>query len=236
VKAAIGIAAAVSAVAAMLAPAVVCAQARADAPLPYQRPPDPIPALLAAEDPPMVLVSPRRDSVAVLRRPAAPPISELARPARGLAGLVVDPSNNGPAGIPASQGLGFVDLASGVERVVALPPDARVIAPAWSPDGRRIAFLMLRPDDVELWTATVADGSARRVVGGINAAFHGAFVWLPGSDGFLVRRVIENRGPPPAADAAPAGPSVQESEPGRAAPLSTVQNLLSSPADEAVFG
>src|SRR5690606_13983801 len=110
-----------------------------------------------------------------------------------------------------------------------------IIAPVWSPDGRSLAFLMLRPNEVELWVATAADGSARRVIGGVNAAFPLAFAWLPDSEGFLVRRVVEGRGPPPQADAVPSGPVVQESEPGRAAPLSTVQNLLSGPADEALF-
>ena len=236
-KAALRFAAAVSAVAAVLAPAVAAAQATTTdaAPFVYQRPPDPIPALLAAEAPPMVLVSPRRDSVALLRRASAPPIAELSRPAIGLAGLSVDPLNNGPAGVTGSEGLGFIHLASGAERTVDLPPGARIIAPVWSPDGRRLAFLMLHPDEVELWVADVADGSARRVVGGVNAAFPRAFAWLPDSDGFLVRRTVEDRGPPPQPAAAPTGPVVQESEPGRAAPLSTVQNLLSSPADEALF-
>jgi len=235
VKAARRIAAAVSAVAAVLSPAVAAAQATTDTPFVYQRPPDPIPALLAAEAPPMVLVSPRRDSVALLRRASAPPIAELARPALGLAGLSVDPLNNGPAGVSGSEGLSFIDLVTGAERRVDLPADARVIAPAWSPDGRRLAFLMLRDAEVELWAANTADGAARRVIGGVNAAFPGPYVWLPDSNGFLVRRVVADRGPPPQPDAVPVGPVAQESEPGRAAPLSTVQNLLSSPYDEALF-
>lgn len=220
----------------MLGPATALwAAGPGDSPLRYQQPPEPIPALLGAEAPPMVVISPRRDSLALLGRPSAPPISELARPALGLAGLNIDPLNNGPAGLPAYDGLTFVDLASGVERRAALPADARVIAPVWSPDGRRLAFLMLRPNEVELWVASAADGSARRVIGGVNAAFPRAFAWLPGSDGLLVRRVVEDRGPPPQADPVPTGPIVQESEPGRAAPLSTAQNLLSGPADEALF-
>src|SRR5690606_20958402 len=114
---------------------------------------------------------------------------ELARPALGLAGLSVDPLNNGPARAPASEGLSFIDLASGEERRVDLPPGARIIAPVWSPDGRRLAFLMLGPDEVQLWVADAVDGSARRV-GDVNAAFPGAYAWLADSDGFLVRRVV----------------------------------------------
>jgi len=235
-RAATRIAAAASAVAVMLGPAsALWAAGPGDSPLRYQLPPDPIPALLAAEAPPMVMVSPRRDSLALLRRPAAPPIAELARPALGLAGLTIDPLNNGPARLSAYDGLAFIDLAGGADRRAALPDDARIIAPVWSPDGRSLAFLMLRPDEVELWVASAVDGSARRVAGGVNAAFPRAYAWLPDSDGFLVREVVENRGLPPRADAVPGGPVVQESEPGRAAPLSTVQNLLSNPVDEALF-
>jgi len=236
IRAALRFAAAASAVVVMLGPAsALWAAGPGDSPFRYQVPPDPIPALLAAEAPPLVMVSPRRDSVALLRRVSAPPIAELARPALGLAGLSVDPLNNGPARAPASEGLSFIDLASGEERRVDLPPGARIIAPVWSPDGRRLAFLMLRPDEVQLWVADAVDGSARRVVGDVNAAFPGAYAWLADSDGFLVRRVVEDRGPPPQPDAVPAGPVVQESEAGRAAPLSTVQNLLASPFDEALF-
>ncbi|MCS6624522.1 prolyl oligopeptidase family serine peptidase [Roseibacterium beibuensis] len=235
-RAALRFAAAASAVAVMLGPAsALWAAGPGDPPFQYQLPPDPIPALLATEAPPMVMVGPRRDRLALLQRRAAPPIAELARPVLGLAGLTVDPLNNGPARLSAYDGLTFIDLADGAERRAALPADARVIAPVWSPDGRSLAFLMLRPDEVELWVASAADGTARRVTGGVNAAFPRAYAWLPDSDGFLVRRVIEDRGPPPQADDVPSGPVVQESEPGRAAPLATVQNLLSSPADEALF-
>ena len=235
-SAALRIAAAATAVAVMLGPATALwAAGPGDSPFRYQVPPDPIPALLAAEGPPLVMVSPRRDRLALLQRGAAPPIAELARPALGLAGLTIDPMNNGPARISAYDSLAFIDLADGVERRASLPDDARIIAPVWSPDGRSLAFLMLRPDEVELWVASAADGSARRVTGGVNAAFPRAYAWLPDSDGFLVRLVAEDRGPPPPADAVPAGPVVQESEPGRAAPLATVQNLLSSPADAALF-
>ena len=206
-----------------------------DGPLLYQVPPDPIPALLAAPAPPMVMVSPSRDRLAVLGRPAAPPIAELAAPVRGLAGHMIDPLNNGPGGISAYDGVAFVDLASGTERRAALPADARIIAPLWSPDGQSLAFLMLRPDEVELWTASAATGAARRVTGRVNAAFPQAYAWLPDGDGFLVRIVPEGRGPPPEPDRVPVGPIVQESEPGRTAPLTTRQNLLASPADEALF-
>lgn len=236
-RAALRIAAAASAVAVMLGPAsALWAAGPGDSPFQYQVPPDPIPTLLATEAPPMVMVGPRRDSLALLRRRAAPPIAELARPALGLAGLSVDPLNNGPARISAYDGLAFVDLTDGAERRAALPDGARIIAPVWSPDGRSLAFLMLRPDEVELWVASASDGTAHRVIGGVNAAFPRAYAWLPDSDGFFVRRVVDDRGPPPAAAGVPVGPVVQESEPGRAAPLATVQNLLSGPADAALFG
>ena len=97
-RAATWIAAAASAVAVALGPATASlAAGPGESPFTYQTPPDPIPALLATETPPVVMVSPRRDSIALLQRHAAAPIAELARPALGLAGLSVDPLNNGPA-------------------------------------------------------------------------------------------------------------------------------------------
>ncbi|CAN7343071.1 S9 family peptidase [Brevundimonas sp. LjRoot202] len=206
-----------------------------DGPLLYQVPPDPIPALLAAPAQPMVMVSPSRDRLALLERPAAPPIAELAAPVLGLAGHMVDPLNNGPGGISAYDGVVFIDLASGAERRAALPADARIIAPLWSPDGQSLAFLMLRPEEVELWTASAATGAARRVTGRINAAFPQAYAWLPDGGGFLVRLVPGERGAPPQPNRVPVGPIVQQSEPGRTAALTTLQNLLAGPADEALF-
>lgn len=219
----------------LLAASPAAAAEPEDRPLLYQIPPDPIPALLAAPAEPMVMVSPARDRLALLERPAAPPIAELATPVLGLAGHTIDPLNNGPGGISAYDGVAFIDLDSGAERHAALPANARIIAPLWSPDGQSLAFLMLQTDEVELWTASAATGAARRVTGRVNAAFPQSYSWLPDGDGFLVRLVPEGRGPPPEPDRVPVGPIVQESEPGRTAPLTTLQNLLASPADEALF-
>lgn len=206
-----------------------------DAALRYQVPPDPIPALLSAPGASLTLVSPRGDRLALFERGAAPPIAELAAPTLGLAGQVIDPGNNGPSGMAAYEGVAFIDLATGERRDVALPQDARIIAPVWSPDGGHVAFLMPGADAVALWIASAADGRARRVVDGVNAAFPRAYEWLPGGDGFVVRLVVPGRGPAPEAAHTPVGPVVQENVPGRAAPLQTIQNLLAGPADEALF-
>ena len=58
--------------------------------------------------------------------------------------------------------------------------------------------------------------------------------WLADNRTLLVRTVPEHRGDPPADTAAPTGPHVQESS-GRAGPVVTYEDMLSTPRDEDLF-
>ena len=159
-----------------------------DAPFAYQVPPQPIARVLEAAAPPFVLLSPSRDRIALLARPGLPPIAELAEPELGLAGATINPANNGPSRTSGYSGITFTDLDTGKSRAVRLPADARLISPIWSPDGRRLAFLILDDESVELWSADADTGQADRRAQGVNAAFAKPFEWLPDSTGLLVRR------------------------------------------------
>jgi hypothetical protein len=76
-----------------------------------------------------------------------PAIAELAEPDLKLAGYRINPRNNGPANsrIGWLNALSFQSVAGGAERRVALPAGARFTAASWSPDGKRVAFLLDRP-------------------------------------------------------------------------------------------
>ena len=202
-------------------------------PFRYQMPPAPIDRMLAATSTPFVLLNPTRDRLALLTRPAMPPISALAEPELVLAGQNINPRTNGPSRTPGYEGLAFRGLA-GQEQAIALPPGTRLIAPIWSPDGRRLAFLLLREDGVELWIAEVATGVARRLVEQVNAALPRAFEWRGDSAALLVRRVPASRGAPPDSPRIPAGPIVDEGS-GRAAPAPSLRNRLAGPHQEDLF-
>lgn len=203
----------------------------------YQQPPAPIAQILDSKPTPVPLIDPTRSRMALLERANLPSIGELAEPDLKLAGYRINPRNNGQANSRVAwlTGLSLQDVAGGGARAVQLAPGTRFLAPSWSPDGQRLAFLVDRPAGLELWMADAATGKARKLTQPIvNAAATGAaFTWLPDSRSILVRWVLAGRGAAPAALATPV-PIIQVNE-GRTAPVRTYQDLLKNSGDERLF-
>jgi dipeptidyl aminopeptidase/acylaminoacyl peptidase len=198
----------------------------------YQRPPPEVLQILHAPVTPEVSLSPARDFFLLVERDRYPDIDELSRPMLGLAGVRINPNNNGPQRTPLNKGLVLQALQGGETRRITLPPGSRFATPVWSPDGKRLAFAMFHPDRVELWVADVATAKTRLVKGlALNATLGAGFQWMPDSRHLLCRAVVEKRGPAPAAPSAPSGPNIQESY-GKAAPARTHQDLLKTPHDD----
>src|SRR5262249_27549462 len=110
------------------------------APPAYQRPPKAILDVLDAPLAPSVSVSPARDYLLLVQMASAPTIAELAEPMLRLAGLRINPVNNGPHLPPRVVGLTLRPLASGKEKTVFVRSGLRLGQPLWSPDGKRFAF------------------------------------------------------------------------------------------------
>ena len=148
----------------------------------YRTPPEPIASIIAAAPTPLVSVSPTHRTMALFGRESLPSIAHLSKPILRLAGYRLDPATNGPVETQAQwlNALSFQDLATGTESPVRLPAGTRFIQPKWSPDGKRLALVVQRPDGLDLWVAE-RDGSARLLVGGLNAAMSTPFQWLPGT-------------------------------------------------------
>jgi dipeptidyl aminopeptidase/acylaminoacyl peptidase len=203
-------------------------------PAQYMRPPEAIAHALEMPSRPSIFLNPTRDCMALLAQAGMPTIAELAEPELKLAGERINPRNNGPSRSAAARAITFKPVSGGPARAVTLPAGARVIAPLWSPDGRHLAFLLVRDDRVQLWQATAASGTARQLAGHVNATFGRPFEWLPDSSGLIVRLVPPGRGEPPVAARVPAGPVIQETG-GRAKPVQTLRNPLRTPYDGALF-
>ena len=204
---------------------------------PYRTPSPGLAALVDAPPTPAVVIAPTRDRMAILEEPGLPGIGDLARDEIRLAGLRIDPATNGPSRARFATSLGFQSTRGGaVTPVTGLPEDARVRSPRWSPDGAVLAFLVDTDERVELWVADASTGVARRLLdAAVNDAFYGSSVdWMPDASGLIVRLVLDGRGAPPAAPAAPPGPIVQDAD-GEEAAARTYQDLLTSTHDEAVF-
>ncbi len=202
----------------------------------YMTPPDELAKLVDAPLTPFVSESPDHRVLLLMERASLPPLSELAEPELRIAGLRVNPRNNGPSRTRTTNGLRLVTVEDGAERVAAgLPASPRIRNVSWSPDGKHAAFTNDTDDRVELWVLSVADASARRVADiALNNASRGApFSWM-GSDGFVAVTVPEERGTAAEEPLVPAGPVIQENK-GKEAPARTYQDLLKNPYDESLF-
>lgn len=201
----------------------------------YLLPPRAIVDILDAAPPPAAELGPARDVVALLERASMPSIAELAQPMLRLAGVRINPRTNGPHRFTRYRHLTLKVVADGAERAVTLPPSPALAWIGFSPDGRRLAFTHTRETGIELWVADTATGHARAATPPqLNAALGPPCVWVGDGGSLLCAFVDAARGPALAQPAVPAGPNVQESR-GRVAPTATVQDMLTSAHDEALF-
>ena len=208
------------------------ALAQSDAPT-YQKPPQAIVDIMDAPPLPGVALSPSRDVMALLPRRSMPSIEELARPWLGLAAERIDPSNNGPRGVPSGTGITLRTIATGVERAIQVRLGAHISLIGFSPDGKRLAFSDTRDTRIDLYVADVATGATRMADAALNTIVAGCG-WLTDSSAVLCPFVPTDRGAPPAAPKAPAGPNIQETR-GPGGPIRTFQDLLTNAHDEQLF-
>jgi dipeptidyl aminopeptidase/acylaminoacyl peptidase len=201
----------------------------------YQMPPPELAALVDAPRTPGVSLSPDRTTMLLLQPPSLPSIAEVSAPESRLAGLRINPRNNGPSRGTAYIGLRFRDLDGRETEVRGLPPEPRIRNVRWSPDGRYVAFTHERIDRIELWVVEVGTGRARRLIDQpVNAAYGAPFTWVSDSRTLIVQTIPTGRGPMPTAPEVPTGPVIQETS-GEAAPAPTYQDLLKNAQDEALF-
>ncbi len=199
----------------------------------YQKPPQVVADVLDAPSFPAVSVSPTRDFIALVQSARYPSIAEVSEPMLRLAGVRINPKTNGPARQGSITALTFMKLADQSKVSVELPA-GKVSSSTWSDDGKRFFLTVTSADGIGLWVGSVADGSVTEVKGvKLNDAIGDAVQWLS-HDELLVQLIPEKRGKPPEAPTAPVGPVVQESS-GKAAPVRTYQDMLTSAHDEALF-
>jgi dipeptidyl aminopeptidase/acylaminoacyl peptidase len=215
----------------------------------YQKPPKAVLDVLDAAPPPTLSVSPSRDYVIVMESLAHPPIAEIARPMLRLAGIRIDINSNGPHLIPHNISYTLKKLSDGSEKAIALPRDARLSAPLWSPDGKQFAFTDTSAHSIDLWLGTTATGQVHQVSGlhvnaviqefegqgpGARGSVRSPMEWLADNRTLLVRTIPAGRGSAPEEPVVPKGPHVQESL-GHAGPVATFEDMLNNPHDEDLF-
>lgn len=203
----------------------------------YMKPPEELARLVDAPLTPIVQLSPDSRTLLLMERPSLDPISVLAAPEIRLAGIRINPRNQGPSRDRSYNGLRLVDVKTGTERrVTGIPDDSRIRNAAWSPDSTQVAFTIDADEAVEIWTLNVADARASRLGNRrIVDVFSGSpFNWMSDSGSILVRLRSSAEAGEPARNEIPEGPVIQENI-GKTAPARTWQDLLSNPDDERIF-
>jgi len=202
----------------------------------YQKPPKEILDVLNAPAAPTPSISPDKTHVLLIQRALYPSIAVLAAPVLRIAGMRINPANNGPHVPPgALTSMVLKNIATGAETRIQAPAGARLDTPLWSPDGKSFVVTNLTDTSVDLYVGTVGSATLRRVPGVVlNDTIGFPAVWLSGSKELFVRLVPAGRGPAPKQPPAPAGPNVQESA-GQSGPVPTYQDMLKSPYDERLF-
>ncbi len=211
----------------------------------YRKPPQAVLDALNAPPTPTLSISPTR-AYAIQGSPVRyPPIAELAQPMLRLAGQRINPKTNGPHNTTFNSSLVLRKLPEGTEIKLELPPNPKLSAAHWSPDGTHFAFTNTTGAGIELWIGDTATGKTHRIEGvrvnevmsspfpggGRGGTGGGPVQWLPGGKALLVQMVKPNRGAAPREPLVPAGPAVQESL-GGAAPVVTHEDMLGNPHDE----
>lgn len=201
----------------------------------YKQPPQNVLDILNAPAIPNTIVSPSKDVILMTETLRYPPISELAQPMLRLAGLRINPNTNGSHRPVYAVKITLKSTATGKETPVTLPPNANIISPSWSADGKYIAVGNQTPNGIELWILEVATAKLTKLKDiQVNTAF-GGFEWMPDQKSLLVNLVSKNRGVAPAyQNLTPAEPNIQETE-GKSGAVQTFQDLLKSPNDEKLF-
>jgi dipeptidyl aminopeptidase/acylaminoacyl peptidase len=160
------------------------------------------------------------------------PLEHMARPSLGLAGLRVDPANATLAGQTFYTQITLVAMDTPAIRLDIVPPtDALIMNAFFSPDGKYLAFTLVRSDRIDLAVAAVEDGVVHELAsaGPLNGIWGSPCAWV--SNERLLCRKRGQRAVPPASGI---GPKAEELVSGFA-PVRSRVNLLRDANDDALF-
>ncbi|MEO1621405.1 MAG: prolyl oligopeptidase family serine peptidase, partial [Cyanobacteria bacterium J06632_3] len=200
----------------------------------WQSPPEEFLSVLHAPQLPWASDSPTGKHLFLADPIIYPTLAELAAPMHKLAGMRVNPKNNGYYGRHGATSPRIVRVADGAEVSLHLPAGAEVNGVRWTVDGERFALIVDHSDHIGLWVGDV-EGNLRKIEGlTVNPLLGNAVQWLPDQKRLRVCCIPE-RGPAPAPPAIPIGPEILEGSGDSARSTYEARNLLETAHDDALF-
>ena len=202
----------------------------------YKMPPKAIADIVDAPLTPTLSMSPDKKNYAILESASLPSIADLSEPELRLAGVRINPGNNGRSRSRYYTGITIKSLNNKRSiSVKGLPSNGKILTVKWSPDGKRIAMAVSNGSQINLFISNISNGKSKMLIRSpLNLTFGTPFVWKSDSQNLIVKIIVKKRGNPPSKKAMPSGPTTQENL-GKIAPARTYQDLLKNSYDEALF-
>lgn len=203
----------------------------------YQKPPKEILDLINSPLTPSVNIDHNGEWMLLLERTPFKSIEEVSAQEYRLAGLRINPRNNGGSRTNYSTNITLKNIKSGDEfEVNGLPANPKISNTSWSPDYSKLAFANTLAAGIELWVLDIQTKQATKLTDGVlNAVFRGnPYTWSRDGQSLICKFVNPDRGEMISTDKTPTGPVIQENL-GKKAPSRTYQDLLQNKTDEALF-
>lgn len=202
----------------------------------YQSPPKMMADLVDAPRRPIAIISADKHWVALLQRPGAPSIVELAQPEEKLAGLKINPTIFAPSRSTGYTGIELKSLQTTERLLVADLPEGKIMNARFSPDSQNLAFIVETSDGLTLWNYRLETRETSQVTSRlINASLGGnKYHWKGDSSGFYTRLTVKSADQKPAQALTNIKPVIQTTT-GEKAAVRTYSNLLKTPHDENLF-
>jgi dipeptidyl aminopeptidase/acylaminoacyl peptidase len=200
----------------------------------WQQPPREVMDVLNAPLLPRVWTSPSGAHMIMADPVVYPRLEELAAPMHKLAGMRVNPANNGTHGSHGGTSPRLFTLRDKSMLPFSFPENTELMGVSWTADGQRFALIVSYPDRIGLWLGDVSGKVSEVRDLELNTLLGPAVNWLPDQQRLLILRIPE-RGNPPSAPAIPVGPDIRESAGATARSTYEARNLLETAHDDALF-
>lgn len=201
----------------------------------YKLPPKEIAGLLLVKPTPNVSVDDKGEWMLFSQSNSYPSVEELAQPELRIAGMRINPNNFAASRQNFINGLWLKNNKTGKEyKITGLPASMSATSVSWSPNDKKIAFIQVSNNRVDLYLIDIAAQKATRInKQPLNILTGGSYQWIDDNT-LLYKTTIQPASSAPVKSLLPKGPAVQLNL-GKAAPKPTYQDLIKTPYDEQLF-